>query len=83
MPQPRYPALAIRMQMEGTVHLSIRVDAEGRVLAVVVLESSGHELLDRAAVETVKERWRFRARRPGEPEERVYPKPIVFRLVPG
>lgn len=78
-PTPRYPRRAIKLRLEGTVNLRIEVDAAGRVLEVRVLESSGHAILDAAAVAGF-EQWLFRPRRAGEPEVRSFKKPFTFQL---
>jgi len=55
---PIYPASAQRAGQEGTVLLSITVDANGQPLDVQVERSSGFDVLDAAAVQAVK-KWRF------------------------
>lgn len=57
-PEPEYPALARRRQQEGTVVLEALVTPEGTVGGLVVHQSSGHRLLDEAALNGVKG-WRF------------------------
>lgn len=57
-PAPAYPQMALRRLWEGRVELRISVTAEGRAASVSVTRSSGHELLDDAAVETVRT-WKF------------------------
>lgn len=80
-PKPRYPAIARRRGYEGEVLLLVEVRSDGGVGAVTVSRSSGHEVLDRAAQETVRERWRFR---PGSVDRRPtdfwIEIPIEFRL---
>lgn len=78
-PLPGYPASALRFRRHGTVRLRAVVDASGRVLEAAVLESSGHEALDEAALEAFR-RWRFVPRRAEDPERRIVVKPFVFRL---
>jgi len=53
-----YPALAREMGMEGRVRIEALVDQEGRVKRARILESSGFDVLDRAARRGV-ESWRF------------------------
>jgi protein TonB len=51
---------------------------------VVVLESSGHAVLDASALDTVRTRWRFvPARRDGIPVEDSVQVPIRFRQTAG
>ncbi len=57
-PAPRYPRLARKKGWEGFVTLAVEVDAAGAVVAVTIASSSGHDQLDRAALEAVR-RWRF------------------------
>jgi protein TonB len=49
---PRYPELAARARISGTVDIDCLIDEEGRVRDVRVL--SGHPLLAPAAVEAVR-----------------------------
>jgi protein TonB len=80
-PLPPYPAAARRMGMEGVVRLEVIVAPDGRVREVRVLRSSGHAMLDEAAVSTVRRQWRFvPARREGVPVESRAEVPIRFRL---
>jgi protein TonB len=58
-PAPKYPTIAIRGHMSGTVTLRVLVDETGKPLDVVVESSSGHEVLDRAARDQVLAKWRF------------------------
>jgi TonB family protein len=57
---PVYPAIALKMRIEGTVKLDVTIDADGTVSDVKVV--SGHQLLASAAVDAVK-KWRYE---PGE-----------------
>jgi len=57
-PAPRYPASAKRRGQEGSVQCRLRIDREGRVLAVELVASSGTEALDQAALEALRS-WRF------------------------
>lgn len=77
---PRYPPLALRRREQGRVLLRVTVSAAGGVLAVAVLQSSGSDLLDSAAMEAVRS-WRFApATRGGVPVEGIAEAPINFRL---
>lgn len=55
---PRYPREAMEQGLSGRSLLKALIDAEGAVAAVVVERSSGHALLDEAAVEELRS-WRF------------------------
>jgi TonB family protein len=79
-PKPEYPDSARREGREGTVVLSVLVDEEGRSRSLEVNHSSGFEVLDQAAVQTVR-RWRFHPARYGDKRVESWVKiPIVFRL---
>jgi periplasmic protein TonB len=56
--EPAYPPTSRRLGEEGTVRLRVLVDENGRPRDVNVVNSSGFERLDRAAIDAVK-RWRF------------------------
>lgn len=77
---PEYPRRARARGWEGTTLIQLHIDVEGRVTSGVVLTSSGHEELDRAAL-LAAGRWRFTAARRGDtPVESIVEAPIVWRL---
>jgi len=45
-----YPRSALRAQLQGSVLLAVQVDTKGRLSAVELKQSSGHSLLDEAAL---------------------------------
>jgi len=49
-PEPSYPLLARTRGWEGAVDVGLAVRSDGSVDRVVVRRSSGHDVLDRAAV---------------------------------
>jgi TonB family protein len=53
---PVYPAIAVKMRVEGTVKLDATIDPDGSVSDVKVV--SGHQLLVQAAIEAVK-KWKY------------------------
>ncbi|MCK6443222.1 energy transducer TonB [Elstera cyanobacteriorum] len=53
-PAPAYPAQAQRDEIEGTVRLKLLIGADGRVAEVSLLRSSGHRLLDQAALSAAR-----------------------------
>lgn len=57
-PKPKYPGIATSRGWEGTVHLLVKVSAEGDSEEVIVQRSSGYDALDEAAIEAV-EKWKF------------------------
>jgi protein TonB len=62
--QPAYPHSARRLGIQGTARLRVQVLADGRVGEVVVEKSAGHDDLDRAAADAVRQ-WRFEPARKG------------------
>jgi TonB family protein len=58
-PQPTYPKIALEEAEQGSVTLSITGDAGGNVLGAQVKQSSGYPILDRSAVDFVKNHWRL------------------------
>lgn len=57
-PLPHYPNAARRRGYEGQVLLNVEVLAAGTCGRIEILQGSGHEILDDAAIEAVK-RWHF------------------------
>jgi TonB family protein len=53
---PVYPAIALKMRVEGTVKLDATIDPDGSVSDVKIV--SGHQLLAPAAVDAVK-KWKY------------------------
>jgi len=79
---PPYPGVARRMGWQGIVLLDVELRADGRVSAVSVAQSSGHSVLDEAAVRAVL-KWCFEpALRFGQPVPSTVRLPIRFRLMP-
>lgn len=80
--RPDYPRIALRQGIQGLVRLEVRVDVEGKVARVRVIDSpSGSDALVDAAVEAIYQ-WRFR---PYETSGGVIPftvlVPFRFRLI--
>lgn len=79
-PPPVFPKIARLRSWSGTVYLSIDVSASGAVTAVRIDTSSGHAILDEAAMKAVKT-WRFTpAVRGGVATCVTVRKPIEFSL---
>lgn len=57
-PAPHYPAAALRRGESGTVVVRVEVDANGNPAGVALIQRSGSRLLDRTAMEAVRN-WRF------------------------
>lgn len=82
-PRPRYPRTARQRGLEGTVVVTVQVSEAGEVVDAAVRTSSGHAMLDQAAMDGVL-RWRFSpARRQGEPTRATIDVPIRFELSAG
>ncbi len=58
-PTPRYPPIAIRRGLEGTVILNVVINENGKPIHVTVIESSGYDYFDKEALSTVLNRWQF------------------------
>ena len=81
-PPPRYPIEARRAGWEGSVRLCFQVDVSGQVSALEIDESSGHPLLDQAALSALKQ-WSFQpATHAGFPVTSIESQVFVFRIVP-
>ncbi len=79
-PPPSYPWQARRMGVEGRVVLQVEILPNGNAGRIEIRNSSGHELLDQAAIKAVGG-WRFDpARIAGAPITAWAEVPISFRL---
>ena len=79
--QAEYPSASIRFGEEGSVLLELVIAPDGRVRAASVVESSGHQRLDRAAVAEALRAWRLRpATLDGAPVESRHRIRVQFRL---
>lgn len=63
---PSYPALAKRLEKEGTVLLRVTIDEQGRPLEIVVLKKAGFGF-DEEAVKAIKDSSFVPAKRDGKP----------------
>lgn len=78
--KPEYPPQAYLAGIEGRVLLRLHIAATGHVEQVEIVQSSGHAILDRAAVEAVSS-WRGRpARRGDRPVPSTQLLPVRFQL---
>lgn len=55
---PIYPRLAIKRELQGDVKVRVAVTSEGKPSNIEILKSSGHDLLDKAAIEAMSG-WSF------------------------
>lgn len=72
----RYPDEARRKEWQGKVLLSFIIMADGSVKALRVVQSSGYKMLDRSAIETVRDAAPY-PRPPGEAQIVI---PVSYRL---
>jgi len=75
-PEPPYPPIALQTGEQGTVVLVLSGDDEGNVISVVVKESSGFPVLDRATVDFIKRHWRL----PTDSGTRLFQTSITYQL---
>ena len=79
-PPPAFPAEARKARLSGTVLLLVQIDERGRPLSITLRQTSGHTILDTAALRAVRA-WRFEpARRDGKPVDARLEIPIRFAL---
>lgn len=77
---PRYPSKAKRRGYQGIVHLSALISEKGKINELKLFKSSGHELLDRQAMNAVRV-WSFEPGRVnGLPEPMWVTIPVKFSL---
>ena len=76
-PLPIYPKNALDQDLEGTVILAIGIGDNGAIDAVEVAKSSGHAILDNAAIRAVRNGWVFKpGMTKGKPASRKSPSHI-------
>ena len=79
-PSPVYPPSARARGWDGTVMVRLQIDLAGQVTSAEVLRSSGHPMLDAAAITTIRT-WRCVPRtRGGQPVASTETISIHFRL---
>jgi protein TonB len=79
--QPPYPTISQRLGEQGTTLLNILVDEGGRAAEATVATSSGSNRLDEAAINYVKQRYRWKpATRDGKPVATRIQLRIVWSL---
>lgn len=79
-PPPDYPPLARKRGLEGTVELDVLVSPSGTADTVRLALTSGHDLLDRAALSAV-EKWLFQPGKKGEETAAMWVRvPVRFAL---
>lgn len=81
--RPEYPAILVQAGVEGRTVVKALVDTDGSVMEVVVLRSSGNQMLDEAALAAARQ-WKFSPARQRDRYVRVYVAiPMDFRLTSG
>lgn len=79
-PKPPYPPVAFQMRIEGTVMLKAHVQPDGTCGEVLLAKSSGNELLDKSALNTVAQ-WKFTpAKSQGKDIAQWVSIPITFSI---
>ncbi|MGL4575992.1 MAG: energy transducer TonB [Burkholderiaceae bacterium] len=79
-PPPAYPAASRRAGEQGKALLRVLVGLQGEVLRIELLQSSGFDRLDQAALDAVRA-WRFVPARRGEEVVQAWAVvPLNFRL---
>lgn len=76
-PKPKYPSVARRRGVEGSVIFDLSVANDGRVTRAIIIQSSGSSALDRSALKTIQT-WRFPASKFNSLS--TYKQKIEFRL---
>jgi protein TonB len=79
-PAPKYPRIARRRGYQGTVVLEVLVDRNGRVGDLRVYATSGHSILDKAAMDSVED-WQFKPGMKGDQKVEMWVRiPVRFQL---
>jgi protein TonB len=79
-PPPEYPRLARKRGYQGTVVLDVLVDQNGKVGNLRLFTSSGHSILDKKAMVSVKE-WLFEPGMKGDKKLDMWVRvPVRFEL---
>jgi protein TonB len=77
--QPKYPRIARKRGLEGTVTIEVLFDQVGKQLELILVASSGASILDNAALEAVSE-WQFSAPHPQTAKAYKVKIPVTFAL---
>jgi protein TonB len=79
-PAPPYPEIARQRGYQGIVMLEVLINQEGKVDEILLFQSSGHIILDRAAIASVTN-WVFEPGKKGDETVKMRVKvPIRFQL---
>jgi protein TonB len=78
---PEYPFISRRLREQGTLRLKLTIDEKGTVTGASVVNSSGFQRLDEAAVNRVKSHWRYTPAMQGtKPVSSMADAIVEFRL---
>jgi protein TonB len=58
--QSYYPVIALRLNETGTTTVAVHIDADGSVESAVLVDSSGYDSLDQAAIRCIQSTWRYK-----------------------
>jgi protein TonB len=79
--EPEYPATSRRLGEQGSLVLQVLVDTDGRVLDTKLVQGSGFERLDQAALDGVKTDYRFLpGTLDGKPQQMWYTFKFTWKL---
>jgi protein TonB len=79
--EPEYPPTSRRLGEQGSVTLQVLVDIDGRVVDTKLVQSSGFERLDQAALDGVKGSYRFLpGTLDGKPQQMWYTFKFTWKL---
>lgn len=80
-PSPIYPEIARQRGIEGEVVLKVRVSRIGKPIIIDIFKSSGSQILDITALETIK-KWQFiPAKQNNKIVEADVMVPIIFKII--
>ena len=79
--EPEYPPTSRRLGEQGSVVLQVLVDVDGKVIDSKLLQSSGYDRLDQAALAGVKSNYRFLpGTLDGKPQQMWYTFKFTWKL---
>lgn len=76
----QYPASARLNHLEGRVIVRIIIEEDGRITSVAIAKSSGHDVLDQAALDTLRQASPIALSRPLERSSVTIQIPLNYRL---
>jgi TonB family protein len=80
---PPYPKESVHLKEQGRVKLAVTIGTDGAVSRASIMEPSGHQRLDVAALQFVKSHWRWQpATRKGKHVVATTRVSVVFNLKP-